>query len=333
MLLAAPLAAQPSTAVPTLSPARSEAAAALHHLRTLDGKVATIGHRLAIAARELCGTEQPLPGLVVHDLGQYAPALRGEAARQFGLDRGPAVLALAEGGPAARAGLRLDDVLLAADGASLSAGAPDPERASFAGTDRVLEALEGAFGDGRALLDILRAGAPSRVEVIADHGCATRFQLMPSPRLNARADGRYVQVTSAIGDYAKDDDELAWVLAHEFAHNVLGHRSRLAEAGVPGGFRRQLGRNARLVRGTELEADRLSVYLMARAGYDPEAALRFWSRYGPSRPSFLDSPSHPRWRDRVAALTEELARLRWLEAAGQPLVPAFLERAESPLAG
>lgn len=317
------LPAQARTPGGSAPPIGEPAAAALQHMRGLDQRVATIGHRLAIGARDLCTEPAFLAGVVLHDLGQYPPELRPVAAAAFGLSDAPGVLALAEDGPAARAGLRLDDLVVAVDGAALGAP-PDPARASFAGTERMLDLLESALGDGRATFAVLRAGTATRVEVAAQPGCPTRFQLMPSGRLNAKADGRYVQVTTAIADYVANDDELAWVLAHEFAHNLLRHRARLRAAGVPRGFLRQLGRNARRVRDTETEADRLSVYLMERAGYDAGAALRFWSRYGPSRPSFFDSPTHPRWRDRVTVLTEEIARLRTLKAAGRPLVPALL---------
>src|SRR3546814_2842022 len=61
---------------------------------------------------------------------------------------------------------------------------------------------------------------------------------------------------------------------------------------------------------TEIEADRLSVWLLAGAGYDPAAAARFWSRFGQrkGRPLFQAS-THPSWRDRVAALEAEAATI------------------------
>ena len=75
------------------------------------------------------------------------------------------------------------------------------------------------------------------------------------------------------------------------------HRVRLdAGAACARGFLGNFGRNARRIRETEVEADRLSVYLMERAGYDPEAAVRFWSRFGRRGLNFLGSPTHPNWR-------------------------------------
>lgn len=298
-------------------PGREESLVAM---RALDQRVATIGHRLAVGARELCAQHQNLPGFAVHDLSQYGADFRAAASRAFGLDAGPGVLALVPGGPAEQAGLRLDDILLGLDGAALPRG--DPGRAgSFERMATILDAIEAAFADGAAEIAIRRGGAPLSLRVGSEPGCASRFQLIPSRRLNARADGRYVQVTAAIAAYAVDDAELAAVLAHEFAHNVLGHRVRLDEAGASRGFFGNFGRSARNIRATEIEADRMSVYLMERAGYEPAAAVRFWSRFGRRGLNFLGSPTHPNWRSRIALLETEIAAIRSARAAGRVPVP------------
>ena len=293
-------------------------------MRALDTRVATIGHRLAIGSGDLCRERQWLPGFVIHDLSQYGGDYRAAAIRAFGLDRGPGILALAEAGPAARAGVRVDDIIGAADAVPMPAAEAARER-TFEQAERILDLLEQAFADGEAELQLVRGGESLRVSVRGEQGCPSRFQLIPSGRLNARADGRYVQVTTAIAQYVQDDQELAAVLAHEFAHNVLRHRERLDEADVARGFLGNFGRNARLIRETEAEADRLSVYLLERAGYDPGAAIRFWTRFGRRGLSFLGSPTHPNWRARIASFQAEIERIRAARAAGRVPLPVFLE--------
>lgn len=296
-------------------------------MRALDAKVATIGHRLSVGSADLCRERQWLPGFAVHDLSQYGGDYRGAAIRAFGLDRGPDILALAEAGPAERAGVHLDDIILSADAVPMPAAAADD--GTFDQAERILDLLERAFADGRAKLGLARGGETLELTVGADPGCPSRFQLIPSRRLNARADGRYVQVTTAIAQYVEDDQELAAVLAHEFAHNVLHHRDRLDEADVARGFLGNFGRNARLIRETEAEADRLSVYLLERAGYDPAAAMRFWTRFGRRGLNFLGSPTHPNWRARIALFEAEIARIRAARAEGRVPMPAFLDVATS----
>jgi beta-barrel assembly-enhancing protease len=289
-------------------------------MRALDAKVA---HRLAVGSVDLCRERQGLPGFAVHDLSQYGGDYREAAIRAFGLDRGPGILALAEAGPAERAGVRMDDIIVSADAAPMPAAAPARGR-TFDQAERILDLLDQAFADGEAQLRLLRRGESLELSVRGDQGCPTRFQLIPSGRLNARADGRYVQVTTAIAQYVQDDQELAAVLAHEFAHNVLHHRDRLDEADVARGFLGNFGRNARLIRETEAEADRLSVYLLERAGYDPEAAVRFWTRFGRRGLNFLGSPTHPNWRARIALFEAEITRIRTARAEGRVPLPPFL---------
>lgn len=313
LLLSGIAAGAPAGAQPVTGPS-------LVALRSLDRRIATIGHRLAVASLGWCRDRAWRSGLVLHDLAQYGPEARPVASRAFGLDQGAGVLALAADGPAERAGLRADDIVDAFDGEPLPREAPGPT-ATFAGTERIIVALERALADGRVAVSARRGGAPLSLVIEAERGCATRFQILPSPRLNAYADGIYAQVTSAVAEYAAGDDELAAVIAHEFAHNVLRHRARLDAAGVRRGLLASFGRNARLIRETEEEADRLSIWLLARAGYDPEAAIRFWRRFGQRGLNIFGSPTHGGWRGRVGRFETEIAAMR---AAGPEGRPAFL---------
>lgn len=302
------------------SEAQSSGVPRLLALRDVDEAVLTAGHRLAVRGLDLCPDRQWQHGLAVHDLSQYPRRGRGEAIAAFGLDRGPAVLALARGGPAQSAGLRRDDVLLAADGQALPRPSEEVEN-SFAPTERILDALDAAFADGSARLTVSRAGVPLEIAVTAQPGCATRFQVIPAARLNAKADGRYVQVTSAIAQAAGDEHELAAMIAHELAHNILRHRARLAAAGVDRGPLEGFGRNGRLIRATEIEADRFTVYLLDRAGYDIEGMVRWWRRLGPRTASIFASGTHPHWRLRVTMAEAEVAAIRAARRAGRRAQP------------
>jgi len=277
-------------------------------IRALDRRVATIGHRLAVANLDWCARTEWRHGMVLLELSDTNRSLRAEAVRLFGRDRGIGIMALAAGGPAERAGLHGNDVILGLEGRTL------PDGTTRADREARLAAFAAAFEDGHAAIEVLRGGARLNVQLQGERGCMTIFQGVSRRSRNANADGVTVNINAGLIDYAQGEDELASVMAHEFAHNVLRHRDRLNAA----------GRRTSSVRETEIEADRLGVYLMARAGYDPQAAVRFWARFGPHPLNFLRSGDHPGWRDRIRSMEGEIARIRAAQAAGRQVEPGFV---------
>lgn len=286
----------------------------LREIRQAEARIATVGHRLAVANVALCAEPVWRIGMVSHALSQYPERHRAQIAAPFGLDAGGhAVLALAHNGPAGRAGLREDDPIVAVDGAPAAPVVP-VRRASFADAERLLGQIEAAAADGVVVVTIARAGHRADFAIRGERGCPTRFQLALSPAFIAAADGRYVQVSSGVLAFVASDAELAAVVAHELAHNILRHRARLDAAGVGRGLFAGVGRNARLIRATELEADRLSIQLLHRAGYDPAAAIAYVARAS-RRPGHREGGTHPPSTERLAAMQAEIALL-------DPVAPA-----------
>lgn len=281
---------------------------ALRQVQAGERRLATVGHRIALANAALCAPGEWRLGLALHAASQYAAGFRTILAQEFGFHRGVAVLALAEGGPAERAGLRPGDLLLAADGILLATPGEPGRGGSYYEAAAAMGRIEAAAADGIVTFTVGRGTAQVRVPVAGARGCASRFQLAVTHRLVAAADGQTVQLSTGVLGFVRSDDELASVLAHELAHNILRHRRRLDAMGIQRGFLQQFGRSARLTRESELEADRLGIRLMARAGYDPQAALAYVAR-AMTRPDYGEGGTHPRGRDRLAAMREEIARL------------------------
>jgi len=293
-------------------------AAALAALLAEDVRVAAIGDRLA--RHGPCDGWLSNPGILIQDAAQYAESLRPAARAALGLADGPTIVAVLPGSEAAAAGLAPGDELRAVDGEPVPAAARGKSFTRIAATEKLVE--RGLADGGGVTLRVRRGAAEREIAVASRRGCASRFQLLPGRRLNASADGVYVQVSGALAEFAADDDELAVIIAHELAHNILGHKARLDAAGVSRGLLAGFGRNRTRIRATELEADRWALYLMARAGYRFDRAPAFWERFGRrADPGIFADGTHAGWRERVARAEAEIARIRAQQAAGTAPTP------------
>ena len=281
-------------------------------IRDPDLRIGRIVYRLGVAGRPHCPTAFPLTGLMFHHLGEYRPEDRPEAIRRYGVDKGIGVVAVIPDSPAAQAGLQAGDVLVAVNGTRFASPieiAADPAR----WRDRA-EASEGVLEQqlrsGPARLDVLREGRPLAVTLGSVPGCPARGRLARSNQANAFADGRYAIMTTRFLNFFRSDDELAVAMAHELAHNILRHPQHLEAQGVPNGILRHIGRNARLVRATEEEADRLGVRLLWSAGYDLNAIMPFWRRlYGRFVSKLQIISAHPSLGARERIINEVLSEL------------------------
>ncbi|MGE5722472.1 MAG: M48 family metalloprotease [Sphingomonadales bacterium] len=296
------------------APPQAPAHIAATTLRADDLRVATVAYRIGLTARTFCPQPYPLTGLLLHHLPEYDAQGRSMEIARYGLDRGPGVLATVEDSPAARAGLEAGDVLLDVDGKTFpdpKAMAAEPDRKLWRRTVEASEAqIEDALRQGPARLRVLRAGQERLVTLDSIPGCPIRIRLARSKQVNAFADGRYVTLTSAILAFVRNDDELAVVIGHELAHNVLGHKERLEAEDVPEGLLGKIGKNAARIRTTEEEADRFGLKLAWAAGYDVTAAMPYWQRfyaaYGGGLQIFR---THPGLRAREQLVEQAIAEL------------------------
>ncbi len=139
--------------------------------------------------------------------------------------------------------------------------------------------------------------------------CASKFWVDGRRKRDAGADGEHVRVTSGLIDYLPADDELAAVAAHELAHNQLAHPQ------VMEGLKK--GRMI-AIRNHEIEADRLAIWFLANAGYDPRATIRLWTRLGPGK------SKSPNLKERLAILNSEIAALEKTPAPNGKRMPPLL---------
>jgi Zn-dependent protease with chaperone function len=300
--------APPAAATPTAGPGS--------FLRAGDHRIVSIVYRLGLAGRAHCPETFPLSGLAFHHLAEYGPEDRAEVIALNHVDRGIGILSVVEGSAAARALLQAGDVIMSVNGAAVPTPAAIASYQDEKERRRLMvaaeEVLESALRAGPARIEVLRGGVHARTVTLgSDPGCPARGRLARSGRNNAFADGRYVIMTTGFLDFFRSDEELAVALAHELAHNVLRHPQQLMAQGVPYNMMRHIGRNARLVRATEVEADLLSVRLLAAAGYDLDAIMPFWRRLHGRADSALNLISaHPGLRSRQRYISAAIAEVR-----------------------
>gem|GEM_PF-531309 len=307
-------------------------------LQRLDQRVHEIGYRLILENSMFCGETMQQTGLSFHHLSQYGNQETARYAFEF---KAPniALNSIVRNSAAARAGLQANDNLLTINGRVIDIGdyAPSPnktERRKDKNKDktehlvRFQEDWQAALSQGKVTLSILRKQERLNFTLNTQTVCKSRFQVEPSKKRYAAADGLRVYISSTLTEYTANDDELAAILAHEIAHNILRHPARLNQQKVNRGFFGQFGKSAGRIKVTEIEADRLSVWLMANAGFNPDGAITFWKRYGKKYGKGIFSAStHYRWKKRVKLFEEEMAKIAALqphEGKYQPPLLAFV---------
>jgi hypothetical protein len=309
------------------APVSTAPEAQLRVLQALDAGLASVATQLVVSNAALCRDLMPVTGLSLHARNQYPDALAGPVAAVFGFPAPLAVSAVVPGSPADRAGIRANDGVLTADELVPPAADTDGKPDTL-----VRDGFEAALAIRPATAPMvwrIRRGEQVQERTLTPlPGCRARFEVVPGQALIARNDGQLIQLSAGyVGTLSRA--ALAVIVAHELAHSVLLHRERLVAAGVSKGLLAEFGRHGRLNRQVEREADRLTVYLLRNAGFDPNSAVQFWEGPDGKRGGgLLRSRTHDSSTVRAKLIRAELAAM---PPAPLPVVPAWLEERLRPL--
>lgn len=298
--------------------------AAYRALIDQDLRLATTGYRLALANAAYCDRKERNPGWVIHDVAQYPDNAVAKAA--FGFDKPIQVAAVVTDGPAYRSDIKAGDGFVGLDGATLYWPAMLVGKTGYERMASFKQLLGERSAEKSTLpVQVSRGGKDVKLTLAPPLVCASDFQIDTDDGLDAGADGQIVRITYGMMRYTNDDAQLAAVVAHELSHNILRHREKLNAQGVDRGLGRLFGKSKNAILATEIEADRLSVWLMANAGYDPNAALRFWERYGRQHGQGIFSEgTHLRWKNRVKIMQAEIDLMAATEKRDGTWAPPLL---------
>jgi len=173
-----------------------------------------------------------------------------------------------------------------------------------------------------------------------DKACYYSIGLDPQQVINAFADGRRILIARGMLSFVRSDSELATVIAHEMAHNVMKHIDArkqnvglgmladlavlvLSRGQVSGSNFARAGAMA-YSQAFEQEADYVGLYIMAQAGFPIADTPTFWRRMAAAHPANIrtnHSASHPSTAERMLALGETVREIDAKIQARAPLVP------------
>jgi Peptidase family M48 len=295
-------------------------------------RVESVGFRLRRAAAPVCASKKetkPDIGLIVWSLANFPNADdRERLTGTFGLTDAVTVALAVEGAPAAQAGLQTGTVITHVN--------DKPVGEDKGATERFIKWSNAAAHKGPVRL---RLANGTTVTAAPQTVCEFPTLLVRAPEINAAADGRVLAITTGLLELTKSDDELALVLGHELAHNVLGHLEQLAAANdkpdsLLDAFMRATIGTAVAKAATppysvafEKEADYVGLYFMARAGYDIAAAEGFWRRLNETvAAANTVAITHPTGDDRLRAIQTTVAEIKAKQKAGKRIEPDLKPR-------
>ncbi len=179
--------------------------------------------------------------------------------------------------------------------------------------------------------------APRILAAAGENAANWDYKVFESKDLNAFAlPGDHFAVYTGLMDLMDNDDQLATVVGHEVAHVRANHGGErvsqqlganvamsAAEAAIGSGSQTgqmalgALGLGAQygvllpFSRKHELEADKLGILYMNKAGYNPNEALKFWTKMsqagGAKPPEFAST--HPSDSTRIQQIKDVIATL------------------------
>lgn len=292
----------------------------------------SVSYPILKAASQFCGHKQ------IYSLGaqgsassDFVDSWKSTAKKIFAGDE-LTVTWVAKNGPADKAGLLINDKVIAFNNVEFGDNVSQNNR-FYAEINHSQTA-----NTPLAKLRIKREQNIIDLNVTQEKICGYPAVLGESDAVNAYADGERIIITKGMMRFARDDQDLALVIAHELGHNLMGHIDKkqtntmfgtlLDLAAAANGVDTQgifssAGAGA-FSQDFEAEADYVALYYMNAAGLPLEGVADFWRDMAAEHPGSIGSShsaSHPATSERFLAISKTIDEINHKMAQGLPLRP------------
>jgi hypothetical protein len=229
-------------------------------------------YRVTVAAVSVCGGRiQPTSGVAMMTLSALTPEVRAPMLAAYPwISDDVSATVVAKGSPADQAGLRPGDQIAFINGKAPAKGA--------AGATSALTLIQ-ASGTNSWHAVIRRNNATQTITVKPTQACNVVLDSKKDKATDISADG---QIGSDLTPFIRSEDDEAVILAFALALQISP--------------------------GSDLNLDKTSLMIVARAGYKVEAVPALWQRLADARTQL--AAAHPVTEERLAAMGRDIDALR-----------------------
>ncbi|GAB3543730.1 hypothetical protein GCM10027343_17610 [Noviherbaspirillum agri] len=315
----------------TAAPVSAAEERGLRELVAYQDRLYRVAAPLLVKNPELCkNNARNLLGFTAKNKFSYSAEFVKAAHLSLGLNERLQVMGVLTDSGAARAGVSRGDILLKVEDKTLPDGENAERQAAAILAPLVTER-------SRVRLSVLRGDATVSLDVPLTYACAFGIELGNTDNVTAYADGHRVLITRGMLNFVRSDEELAYVMAKEMAHNALAHAARLRMSATIGGIIDNLTRMhpdmstmvglagvKPMPQNLDAMADKLALYMLARAGYGIDNAVAFWRRLASQYPATVLNgyvAMHPSTAYRTAAMEKTVKDIKAKQAKNRPLLP------------
>ena len=294
-------------------------------------RIYRIAAPLIIKNAVLCRTQaRPLLGFTAKNQYSYPPELSVVARQSLGLDERLQVMQILDGSGAMRAGLKRGDILQTIQDITIPTG-PQAEPEAARMLSPILKNLT------EINITVIRQNQPITVNVPLTLACAFAIDVGNTQNVNAYADGRRILLTRGLLDWLSTDEDVAVVIAREIAHNVLQHAKQLQQMATlsividnlllfkPDQVAANSSNGIKITpEKMDQDADRLALFMLARAGYDLASFTRVMQKLAqiPNASQANTYPAlHPWTEGRQSVIQSTMKEIRQKQSAKKALVP------------